>query len=196
MTRKAKKPRNPVEVIKSYGKELDYKNKYSIENHTAIRCLGLGNLELRAPKYQLAFLLQICCSGRVIDAYDPIWKDYDFDLLQNYTNINIISSASYKVAEKTLFVMFHCPHELLEQVVEQNIDSLDLIVLLCNDIADYKTTKYLNLSRVANLDNLVQTPFELEQFHSSVFTGTFWHSWKSVDECINDIVDLVQNINI
>jgi hypothetical protein len=188
-----KRATDPVEIVKAYGKELSCQNKFVLKGK--IICLGLGNLELRAPKYQLAFLLEIS-NGREIHAYDPIWKDSDINLLKNYSNINLIPLESYKVSETTLFVMFHCPHELLDKIVESNNDRLDLIILLCNDLSDYKTSsKYKNLAQAATHDNLVKTSFELEQFHSNVFTGSFWHSWTSL-ECSDDLINSIKNIEI
>lgn len=192
MVRHKKIFKSPEEVVKSYQQEISYQKEYKIHKETQIICLGLGNFELRAPKYQLAFILEICDNLKVT-IYDPIWKDTDFQLLENYPNLEYSPTKSFKVTSKTLFVMFHCPHELLDQVVESNLDNLDLITILCNDLADYRNdTKYLNLANVSNRKTLVKTRFELERFHSNVFTGSFWHTWDC--DLDNELLSSLENI--
>ena len=117
-----------------------------------------------------------------------------------------------------IFIMFHCPHHLYNKVLslcrvkEPTLDqsqlNLENFVLLGNDLTEYmidsKTTpsspsqfaKYGHVysSKAALDDRYTKSDFEFNDFHSNVFTGSYWQSWtqplpsKSNDQIA--IVDL------
>lgn len=168
-------PRPLSESLIIYQKELKYKDSYQ-HNTTSVISLGLGTLSFLKSRYQLAFL-QIIALPTLI--HDPLFTADD---LHQFNSLHMTTGEmNLKVHTKTLFYMIHCPHSLYEQVLTENKDGLENVVILGNDFEQY--TERSNLPFLANLlatDRVIFAKFELEDFHSTVFTGTKWHTFRGL----------------
>lgn len=106
--------------------------------------------------------------------YDPKSPSEDKDYFKTL-GFTFQEPKDFKTTKKTLFYMLHCPHELYDQVFQDNMNNLENVILLGNDLADYKDRSDLkNISKIIQESKQTEIPFPLVDFHSNVFTGSKW----------------------
>ena len=137
---------------------------------------------------------------------------------RNDTNANDnikMDKTNTKTNSFKIFIMFHCPHALYDQVLKTN--HLDKIIILGNDLKEYiiekndivynlsgkkissrninKSKGFESCTQACNEPHFKQTRFELDDFHSNVFTGSFWHSWNPVIVQLDGSNEIPQNLD-
>lgn len=108
--------------------------------------------------------------------YDPLSSPEDILLFSSY-NLSFIPPV-YPSPHKTLYILIHAPHGLLDDVLTQNGDRLDQIVVLGNCLWGYEGLGFGGIDYARSVCE--QRVFECVDYGRNVFSGTFWHEFGAV----------------
>uniref|UniRef100_A0A0K2TYN8 AGAP005113PAlike [Tribolium castaneum] n=2 Tax=Lepeophtheirus salmonis TaxID=72036 RepID=A0A0K2TYN8_LEPSM len=165
-------------------------NKVVSDIHSLV-CFGLGTFLTKNPisnssKVQLLFLLSLKSDLGIETSLvsDPIFFKSEIRFLQD-SGLTVLKEnieGKFKVKEKTLFFLPHCPKQLTNNLLWSNWKDLDNIIIISNSfscICDFSTDKELNsvyyLKKASNF--VKETLIENNYQDLTIFNDLSFHTF-------------------